>query len=178
MSASINAFGRACFGAALGLSLLISAVAAQEATPTPAEVGRSVPDEGYNHAPAGTPLQYASNPPSSGTHYPTWTRSGVYAEQQETGYWVHSLEHGYVVILYRCSDGCPELVEQLTQFYEAAPKSASFGFQKLIVTPYPEMEHQIAVVAWTHIDEFDQFDAQRLLTFYQAYQDRGPESAP
>jgi hypothetical protein len=136
--------------------------------------GRTVPDEGRDHVNQGTPLTYRSNPPASGTHYPTWTRPGFYAEAQEPGNWVHSLEHGYIVLLYNCPSGCPDLVQQLRQFYEAAPKSSKYGYQKVVITPYQNMDHQLAAVAWTHIDELDAFDQDRLMTFYKAYLDRGP----
>ena len=165
-------------GLALALALLVSAAGAQEAIAPDQGPGKAVADEGYDHVSAGTPITYAHRPPASGPHYPTWLRSGLYAEPHETGYWVHSLEHGYVVVLYNCSSDCPDLQGQLQQFYEAAPKSASFGYQKLVILPYSDMDHKLAAVAWDRIDELDQFDAGRLLAFYEAYADRGPENAP
>jgi hypothetical protein len=140
--------------------------------------GRTLPDEGRTHVNSGEPIEYRNNPPASGPHYPTWTRPGVYTDPQDKGYWVHSLEHGYVVILYNCPSGCPDLVQQLRQFYEAAPKSSRYGYQKLVITPYTEMSHTIALVAWDHIEEMDQFSADDTLTFYKAYLDKGPEDAP
>src|SRR5204862_5171936 len=101
----------------------------------PPLIGRVEPDEGNDHAADGSPLQFASDPPSSGNHYPVWLTTGVYDTPQPTGNWVHSLEHGYIVLLYACPNGCPDLVAQLQQFYEAAPKSARYRYQKLIVTP-------------------------------------------
>ena len=144
----------------------------------PTQPGRVAPNEGYSHAAQGEPITYQNRPPSSGTHYPTWTRPGVYPEPQPTGNWVHSLEHGYVVILYNCPDACPDLAQQLAAFYEAAPKSAHYGYQKLIVQPYADMDHRIAIVAWAHVDELDAFDPTRLRAFYDAYHDHGPEDAP
>src|SRR5438874_915571 len=105
-----------------GLVLLVVAVLAgawmlfgqNVAKPTP---GRFVPEEGRNHVDPGSPLTFKSDPPASGNHYSTWARSGVYTEPIEKGYWVHSLEHGYVVLLYNCPNGCPDTVQQLRQFY-------------------------------------------------------------
>jgi hypothetical protein len=147
-------------------------------SPPPGRPGRMVEDEGFNHAPEGEPIQYRHNPPSSGTHYASSTPPGIYAEPQPAGSWVHSLEHGYVVVLYNCPTDCPELVGQLRQFYEAAPKSARHGRQKLIVQPYREMDHRLAIVAWDYIDEMDELDAERLRAFYRAYHDHGPEDVP
>src|SRR5207245_11759451 len=66
----------------------------------------SVPDEGRKHVPEGTPIPYQHIPPSSGNHYPPpgapkpW---GSYKDAVGPGYFVHSLEHGGVVLLYTCS---------------------------------------------------------------------------
>src|SRR6266581_1859490 len=59
----------------------------------PSAPGVSVPLERAGHVSPGEALQHNSNPPSSGLHYSTWTRPGVYTEPQDMGYWVHSLEH-------------------------------------------------------------------------------------
>lgn len=143
--------------------------------PTP---GRSVPDEGRTHVNPGAPLDFKSIPPASGSHYPVWTRSGIYPEAQSPGGWVHSLEHGYVVVLYNCPSGCPDDVEKLGQFYATAPKSSRYNYQKLILSPYTNMPQKFAAVAWARIDEMDELDIDRLAAFYRAYLDRGPEDAP
>ena len=143
----------------------------------PDQVGLVVPDEGRAHKPQGTPIQYQNVPPSSGTHYPIWTRPGVYAEPQETGNWVHSLEHGYIVILYNCAEPCSELAAQLTAFYESAPPSAKYAYQKLIIAPFAAMSRPIIAVAWNRRLELDHVDADQLMAFFRAYQDRGPEDA-
>ena len=141
-------------------------------------LGVAVPDEGREHVAAGTPIQYQSVPPASGTHFPTWTRPGVYAEQQPDGNWVHSLEHGYVVVLYDCDGApCPELQSQLREFYEAAPKSRRYNYQKLVVQPYSGLDSRIVALAWNRKFELQEFDRQQLLAFYEAYVDRGPEDA-
>jgi hypothetical protein len=139
--------------------------------------GRPVPDEGRDHVPAGSQLTFKSNLPASGTHYEVWARPGVYTEAVAPGLWVHSLEHGYVAILYNCPSACPDLQQQLRQFYDSAPPSARYKYQKLVITPYQNMEHRIAAVAWDRVDEMDDFDADRLMTFYKAFLDKGPEDA-
>ena len=142
-----------------------------------AAIGVSVPDEGREHVSPGTPLTYQANPPSSGPHYPNWTRPGVYTEPQDPGGWVHSLEHGYVVILYNCPDACPELVAQLRTFYDSAPPSTRYRYQKLVVTPYANMSNRVTALAWNRKLELDRFDADQLMAFFRAYQDKGPEDA-
>jgi hypothetical protein len=140
-------------------------------------LGRAVPDEGRDHVTQGSPLQFASNPPASGTHYPVWTRPGVFLDEQPEGNWVHSLEHGYVVVLYNCPTDCPDLRDQLRAFYESAPKSRKYNYQKLIIQPNNKIEYPIVAVAWNRVLELEQFDEEKLKAFFQAYQDKGPEDA-
>jgi hypothetical protein len=140
--------------------------------------GIAVADEGREHVSPGAPLSFKANPPSSGTHYATWIQSGFYTEPQDPGGWVHSLEHGYVVILYNCPEACPELTTQLRGFYDSAPPSAKYRYPKLIVTPYKDLGNRLTAVAWNRRLELDQFDADQLMAFFRAYQDKGPEDAP
>lgn len=48
-------------------------------------------------------LQYNSNPPTSGPHFPVWAKRGTYPYQISDGHLIHSLEHGYIVLSYNCS---------------------------------------------------------------------------
>jgi hypothetical protein len=139
--------------------------------------GRQVEVEGRDHVDAGAPIDYRSRPPSSGPHYARTARYGVTERELEPGYWVHTLEHGGIVIVYRCEQSCPDLVGQLRRVYAAAPPSQRFGVVKMSVLPYGDMDHRIAAVAWGWVDEMDQIDAERLVGFYRAHVDRGPEEA-
>ncbi len=140
-------------------------------------LGTPVADEGRNHIPDTQQPQYKHYPPASGPHYDEPANWGTYDQPLPEGRWVHNLEHGGVVILYKCPSGCPDLVQQLKDFYASAPKSAKWNEVKLVVTPYDHMDRQLAIVAWDWIDEMDAFDSARLLTFYKAHLDRGPEDA-
>jgi hypothetical protein len=40
------------------------------------------------------------------------------------------------------------------------------------------MATRIAITSWRHIDQMDEFDADRLNAFIDAYLDRAPESIP
>jgi hypothetical protein len=45
----------------------------------------------------------------------------------------------------------------------------------MLITPYTDMDHKIAVVAWGRLLEMDELDRDKVLKFYEAYIDRGPE---
>jgi hypothetical protein len=85
------------------------------------------------------------------------------------GRWVHMLEHGAVVVLYRtdlCDSTC---VDQLGQFYDSAPRSSVVpGVRHLTITPYQDMDHAIAVVAWGYLDQMDQVDKDRIMADFKS----------
>ena len=72
-----------------------------EPPPTGPAVGTPVPNEGWVHVTEGSVINYQHNPPASGPHYPVWLRYQEYTTVQARGYWVHNLEHGAIVFLYR-----------------------------------------------------------------------------
>jgi hypothetical protein len=84
------------------------------------------------------------------------------------GRWVHMLEHGAVVVLYRpdlCDSAC---LQQLGEFYDSAPRSTLVPVRHVAITPYRDMDHAIAVVAWGYLDEMDQVDKDRVMADYKA----------
>lgn len=138
--------------------------------------GVPVADEGRNHVPDTQQIQYRHIPPASGPHYDTPAAWNFYSQPVPEGNWVHSLEHGGIVILYKCPADCAALTQQLKDFFASAPPSAQWKEVKLVITPYDKMQHEVAIVAWDWIDEMDSFDSARLLRFYKAHLDQGPEA--
>jgi hypothetical protein len=127
------------------------------------------------HYPEGSaiPTNQWLRPPSSGPHWETVPQPQEYRMYDTTaplppGRYVHMLEHGAVVVLYRpdlCDDAC---VQQLGQFYDSAPRSSLVGIRHLAVTPYQDMDHAVAVVAWGYIDEMDQVDTNRIMADFKS----------
>ena len=137
------------------------------------------PDEGASHVPLGTRTGYASCPPASGPHYneaggvaplrPAFYDSGA---RIGPGNWVHNLEHGYVVALYRCPDGqCPsdDVLSELRQFVFNGPTTetaTACGYQsKVLAARFDDMATPFAMVAWDHVLLLDTFDAQAGVDF-------------
>lgn len=137
------------------------------------QVGIAVPDEGRTHVPEGSAITYKSYPPASGPHYPSPTKADFYTNPVPEGTFVHNLEHGYVVILYKPSvDEATK--QQLQQAMQDFPKS-KFGTVKLIIAPYDKMDTPITILAWDWKEPLPAFDRDQLIQFYRAHVDRGPE---
>lgn len=72
--------------------------------PLPGEVVREVGggELSREHITDIADVTYSSNPPAGGKHFPIWAKPGVYDRFISDGYFIHSMEHGYVIIWYDC----------------------------------------------------------------------------
>lgn len=129
----------------------------------------------FTHVSEGTPIVYSSRPPIGGEHYPTWYPAfGLTDEPIAPGYWVHNLEHGAVVLLYRCPDGCtPDRLEALRAVYDGLPRGDAAP--RLLITRADDIDTPYAVAAWGHKLLLASLDARAIGTFYERFVNRGPE---
>ena len=134
-------------------------------------------DEGRQHIAVGTEPEHANIPPASGQHWPTTVAYGIHDEPVTPGMWVHNLEHGATVLLYRCDADCEQVREQIETVY-AGLRDGAFDERKFVATPYEPLASKFMLVAWRWQEPFDVFDAERIEDFYSDYLDRGPERAP
>lgn len=140
--------------------------------------GRKMPVSGSDHIREGTIPVYQTRPPTSGPHYPTWEPNyGVHEKEVPVGKWVHNLEHGGIVLLYKCSMDCPNRLSEFRELHASLPKgrNAQRGNARLLIVPYADMGRTFAVVAWGRLLELDEFDPEQITEFYEAFIDRGPE---
>jgi hypothetical protein len=140
---------------------------------------QSPPDQGREHEQREfTAADYNSNPPTSGTHFPSWYDDGVYAPgtTPELGRLVHALEHGRIEIQYK--PGTPaNAVGRLEKLYDTLDS----GYHVLLFENGTKMTYAIAATAWGHLlgcPKFNDrvFDALR--AFFKDYVDKGPEQVP
>ncbi len=124
-----------------------------------------------------TPDDYKTNPPTSGSHNPSWYDDGIYnpGDVPKLGELVHTLEHGRINIQYK--PGTPkETVAQLE-----ALVAENDGYHMIMYENTTNMPFAVAATAWTHsltCKEMNPkvFDAMR--TFRDKYLDKGPEQVP
>jgi hypothetical protein len=146
--------------------------------PTPIPTEYAVADEGVHHIEDGATATYAHYPPSSGLHYGRYLAWGFYEEEVPPEFWVHSLEHGGIVILYNCSTDCAEIEAELEQFMNTAPPDDVFNEVKLLISPNSLIEHKVIALAWGWELDLQTVDHELLLDFYQRHVNQGPELVP
>lgn len=128
------------------------------------------PDAGRSHVPVGQAVQYATNPPTSGPHWPSPTQPGFYTQPQPPETLVHSLEHGNVVIYYSQpgSQALAQLKTWANQF--------SGTWDGLVVVPVNGLGGGIILTAWDKTLRLDTFDPAAAAAFIDAFRGRGPEN--
>lgn len=126
---------------------------------------------GYNTAPATSGSHWGVTAPSPVAPYGAPVRWGPYTAEISDEALVHNLEHGGIGLHYNCSDGCPETAQQLVGV-------AITGFSQFVISPYSNMKSKIAITAWRRILFLDEFDAEAIQEFINAYLDHAPESVP
>jgi hypothetical protein len=138
-------------------------------------VGTPVANEGWSHVSEGSAVTYRSNPPASGSHYPVWLRYQEYTTAIPRGYWVHNLEHGAVVFLYR-PDAPAAAVTALRDVFRGLPNDPQCGHPRALMTVDPLMPRAVAVVAADWLLDGDTVDAQRIRDFVAQHRNRAPEN--
>jgi len=131
------------------------------------------------HVPEGSTIDYCSNPPSSGPHYPIWAAFQEYSAPVEWPYLVHSMEHGAVVLLYKCDPpGCADVVDQLRKIRDdlaADPTCSPPTRVRVIIAPSTTIRTRVAAAAWGATYQAACLDAPTLSAFVADHYRKGPE---
>jgi hypothetical protein len=90
------------------------------------------------------------------------------------GYWVHNLEHGAIVFLYR-PDITAATLTALTQAFLSLPADPECGQPRALLTPDPLIPRPISVVAADWLLESDAVDTQAIRDFVLAHRNHAPE---
>jgi uncharacterized protein DUF3105 len=134
---------------------------------------RSFPSEGRDHT--TSPVTYKTNPPTSGAHHPVPAPDGEYANgAPPKERYVHSLEHGRIVLQYR-PGASPAARAGLRAVFEE-DKDRMLLFPNDTGMPY-----EVAATAWTHLLACPRYNARvpaALRAFRDAYRGKAPEKVP
>jgi Protein of unknown function (DUF3105) len=137
----------------------------------------SHPSEGANHTVQCDPVSYATMPPSSGTHYPTWPAYKTYAQPVPWGFLVHGLEHGAIAVVYNCPAGCAAEIAAAQAWIDGLPPEAGCGDARprVILAPDPTLDVRWAATAWTWTLRACSFDQGMFQQFFDAHYNAGLE---
>lgn len=148
------------------------------------------------HVAIGTDVTYASNPPSSGPHYPIWAAFQEFPDPVDRRYYVHDLEHGAIVLLYNCAalpdggaaiadggDGgtaCDALREGLRKAAASIPADPlcanTPGVRvRYVMTPDPLITGPIAASGWGFTYNAACVDIPTLIDFANKHYGQGTE---
>lgn len=103
--------------------------------------------------------------PASGNHWGAWAMWGrVYDKPVLRGFYLHNLEHGGIVLSYRCesadeSEACAAAEERVIAL------ANSFGQPRILITPDPDQPTMFAVRAWRSAYASDCLDDGSALSF-------------
>jgi hypothetical protein len=149
-------------------------------------VGTPIDEMPHQHVPIGTNVQYDHDPPTSGCHYissdparPAPLLPGFYGTEIPAEYWVHNLEHGYIVVLYNCPQGCPEEAKKLADWRKTLPADPAAGgalpYAKVVILPWHSMAKKFAAVSWDYYIGWDTLDINKVQAFYDNHVGHSPE---
>jgi len=152
----------------------IAAVREEIGTFIASRPGDELADLGNTHVETGTVVEdYNSIPPTSGNHYPTWSNWGLFTTPIPNENQVHNLEHGGVMIQHK-----PDLGEAALRQLVELTRELGAIHRKLTLAPYPDLDTDFAITAWTRIDKFNGFDGDRIRAFVEEYANKmGPEAS-
>ncbi len=181
--ATVAVVGVGVFAAATQPAFACSTVWQPDATASPAEgaspqPGYVQPDMGHVHVEQGTQVRYTYCPPASGRHYIGADIGPIPARPYGPGDvtipqgWVHNLEHGGLVILYRDADADQAALRAL---FDAVPNSPVCDFPPggqspgPLVARFEQMAWPYAALVWDRVLPMESIDQAAVLDFYARY---------
>lgn len=160
---------------------------ASPAAGAPANPGYVQPDMGRTHVPVGQKVTYTYCPPASGSHYnasgsgPIQPRLYGPSDKALPEGWIHNLEHGAMVILYRGLEGDPGVTDAgqaaLQDLFSAFPVSPVCGIQPgtstgPVIARFDDMATPYAAVLWGRALPLNELDTTQILDFWQIWGER------
>jgi hypothetical protein len=134
---------------------------------------------------AAPPFTYTYCPPASGNHYNNPGVLGpiaprVYKPDDKVGppNWIHNLEHGALVILYKGDSPGATAAGQadFKSFYDSFPPSPICKVPRGIISPliarFDQMPHPYAALVWGRVLYLDSWDPATVLQFYATESER------
>jgi hypothetical protein len=139
---------------------------------------RTFPSEGRTHT--TEKVNYKTNPPTSGNHYPTPASDGIYdpGSTPLIGKLVHALEHGRVEYQYK--KGSPPAVRAQLEALIKKPgiDNRPGGYNQLLYENTTNMPYEVAATAWTHMIACPKLSGAKTIDALSAFRDQYTDKAP
>ena len=150
-------------------------------------LGYVQPDMGRRHLGVGEKVTYTYCPPASGSHDnasgagPIAPRLYGPNDSAIPEGWVHNLEHGAMVIVYRGRDGDPGPTaagqQALRALYDGFPVSPVCGIapgtsQGPVIARFDQMATPYAAIVWDRALPLQTLDTAQILAFWQQWGER------
>jgi hypothetical protein len=164
--------GVALIGILLIVALILPSLPGRQRSSAITGPGTVYPAVSREHVPQATRVPasaYNSTPPTSGPHWPIWSKCGESTTPIANELQIHNLEHGFVVVQYNTQDQA--MIEQL----RGVVTKLSGWPDYYILAPNPNISSPIALTAWTVLLNLDTVDEAKIKEFSSAYRARGPE---
>jgi len=156
------------------------------ATPTTApsatpNLGFTQDDMGHNHVAVGVPVKYTFCPPASGNHYnaagvagPIPARLYTPNEKKVPQNWLHNLEHGALVFLYKCggttdpcsADGQQALGALVANFPISPICKIPPGTLSPVIARFDDMDFPYAALVWDEVLPLQTLDLEQIKVFF------------
>jgi Protein of unknown function (DUF3105) len=111
------------------------------------------------------------NPPNGGPHCSATLSCRTYAAEQPRCQWLHNLEHGHLVLLYNCPEGCAEEVAKLEAALQSV-KTGGNGVRRALMAPDSRLPQRVAALLWRRSYVADSVDPQALQCLLRHQDDR------
>jgi uncharacterized protein DUF3105 len=184
--AVVAVVGAGVFAAATQPAFACSNIWEPEATASPAadaspQPGYVQPDMGNSHVAVGTVVTYTYCPPASGRHYFASGQGPIPARPYGPNDvvipegWIHNLEHGGLVVLYKGTEADQAALRAL---YDAVPLSPVCGFEPggnspgPVVARFDDMAWPYAAMVWDRVLPMETLDQAAVLDLYARYGER------
>ncbi len=134
------------------------------------------------HVPLCTDVEYATNPPSGGDHWPMWAAYTTYEVPVPREMYVHNMEHGTVVLLHNCEGDCSDVLSAFAKARDELagdPKCLQIPDgpkERVVTTPDPDLDVPLAAAAWGSTYKATCIDLPSLRSFVKKAYDKATES--
>ena len=127
---------------------------------------------GQGHLQSGVGFPYPTDPPYGGPHGVNLLPCGIYQDQQPPGSYLHTMEHGAVVIHYQPDVFANEDVAAVRRLGSQLLESG----ERVIVQPNRTLSSPIVVASWGRLLPLAELEESAIRAFVDAFEDDGPES--